>query len=100
MSMNPYRIVEETDTHVTYEYRTAYTWLLYAGMIVLLAGMALSNQAIETAGMVLVGLYFVAKVPLSLKVNEKIRQAMASKAVQISGSRSSFSNPLRIRIPK
>jgi hypothetical protein len=28
--MKPYRIVEETDTHVTYEYRTAYTWTLYA----------------------------------------------------------------------
>ena len=98
--MKPYKIVEETDTHVTYEYRTAYTWLLYAAAVVLLAGMASSIKAIEVAGMVMVMLYFVAKVLLGLKVNEKIRQAMASNAIQLTGSRSSFSNPLRIRIPK
>ncbi|HKS58898.1 MAG TPA: hypothetical protein VJS12_26640 [Steroidobacteraceae bacterium] len=98
--MNPYRIVEETATHVTYEYRTAYTWLLYAAAAVFVAGMASSIYAIEIAGMIMVVLYFVAKVLLGMKVNEKIRQAMASNAIQLSGSRSSFSNPLRIRIPK
>lgn len=98
--MRPYRVVEETDTHVTYEYRTAYTWMLYAALIVLLIGIVMPDEAISTAGTVAVGLYFVAKFGLGSEINGKIRKAMASNAVQISGNKASFGNPLQIRVPK
>ena len=98
--MRPYTVVEETDTHVTYEYRTAYTWILYAAFLVLLIGMILPNEVLSTAGMVVVALYFVAKLGLGAEINGKVRKAMASNAVQISGNKASFSNPLRIRVPK
>lgn len=100
MSMRPYRIVEETDTHVTYEYRTGYTWALYAAALVFAMGVALPNQTLSIAGGILVALYFAAKVGLGMAVDEKIRRAMASNAIQISGSKASLRNPLRIRVPK
>jgi hypothetical protein len=98
--MKPYKIIAEDEMHITYEYRTAYTWALYAGLFVMVAGMVIPNEAVALVGMVAVAAYFVAKLSLGNEVNGKIRQAMQSSAVQISGNKASFTNPLRIRMPK
>lgn len=98
--MKPYKIIEESETHVTYEYRTAYTWTLYAALLVMVAGMLVPNEPLTLAGGVAVGAYFAAKLSLGSGVNRKIQQAMKSGAVKISGNKASFSNPLRIQVPK
>jgi hypothetical protein len=98
--MKPYKIVEESETHITYEYRTAYTWTLYAALLVMVVGMVMPNDLVTIVGAVAVVAYFAAKLSLGSAVNGKIRKAMQSGAVQISGSKASFGNPLRIRVPK
>lgn len=98
--MNPYKVISEDATHVTYEYRSAYTWALYAALVVLFVGMTLPNDAITTVAGVVVMSYFVAKLALGREATARIRKAMQSNSVEISGNKASFSNPLRIRVPK
>jgi hypothetical protein len=98
--MKPYKIVDEDETHITYEYRTAYTWTLYAALLVMVAGMVIPNDLLTFVGGALIALYFVAKVTLGNDVNSRIRTAMQSNTVQLSGSKASFANPLRIKVPK
>jgi hypothetical protein len=44
--------------------------------------------------------YFIAKLVLGNEANSRIRKAMQSGAIQLSGSKASFGNPLRLRVPK
>jgi hypothetical protein len=98
--MNPYKLVSEDATHVTYEYRSAYTWTLYAALVGLLIGTTLPNDAVSLAAGIVVAAYFVAKLALGSEVTRRIKKAMQSNSVEISGNKASFSNPLRIRVPK
>lgn len=98
--MKPYKQISEDDTHVTYEYRTVYTWMLYTALVALLIGMTLPNYAIAIAAGVVITAYFVAKLGLGSEATGRIKNAIQSNSVQISGNKASFSNPLRIRIPK
>jgi|SRR5687768_11702359 hypothetical protein len=98
--MSPYKVISEDATHVTYEYRTAYTWTLYAALIVLVIGMTLPNEGITIAAGVAIATYFLAKLGLGSEATGRIKKAMQSNSVQISGNKASFSNPLRIRVPK
>ena len=98
--MKPYKIVEESETHITYEYRTAYTWTLYAALLVMVAGMLVPNEPLMLVGAVAIAAYFAAKLSLGSSVNAQIQKAMKSNTVQLSGNKASFGNPLRIRVPK
>jgi hypothetical protein len=98
--MKPYKVVEESETHVTYEYCTAYTWALYAALLIMVIGMLIPNEPLTLVGAVSMAAYFVAKLSLGHAVNGKIRKAMQSNSVQISGNKASFANPLRIRVPR
>ena len=98
--MHPYRVIKETETHVIYEYRTAYTWTLYAALIILVLGMTIPSEPITIVGGFAIAAYFAAKLGLGNEATTRIKKAMQSNTVQISGNKSSFSNPLRIRVPK
>jgi len=98
--MSPYRVIEEDETHITYEYRSAYTWTLYAALVLLIAGMTIPNDAITIVGGIAIALYFLAKLGLGSDATGRIKKAMQSNSVQVSGNKASFGNPLRIRVPK
>jgi len=98
--MSPYKVVDESEAYVIYEYRTAYTWTLYAILVALAAGISIPNDFLGGLAAVAAVGYFVAKLALGAKVTEQVKQAMQSGGVQISGSKVSFSNPLRIRVPR
>jgi hypothetical protein len=98
--MNPYRIVDESPSHITYEYRTAYTWALFAVLGVAVFGILSKNDALATAANWAMLAYFVAKVGLGFEATRRIRSATRSNAAEIAGNKLSFANPLRIRVPK
>jgi hypothetical protein len=98
--MSPYRVIDEDETQITYEYRTAYTWTLYAALVVLIVGMTIPNDAITIVAGVAIAVYFMAKLGLGTEATGRIKKAMQSQSVQISGNKASFGNPLRIRVPK
>jgi hypothetical protein len=98
--MKPYRIVEESETHITYEYRTAYTWALYVLLLIMVAGMAMPNDVLTMVGGAGIAAHFIGRIVLGNEANTRIHKAMQLSAVQLSGSKTSFENPMRIRIPK
>ncbi len=98
--MKPYKIIEENETHIVYEYRTVYTWILYATLLIMVAGMIIPNDALTIIGSTFIALYFIAKLSLGHEVNSKIQEAMRINNIQLSGNKASFGNPLRIKLSK
>ena len=98
--MSPYRIVEEDASHITYEYQTAYTYALFAVLAVAVFGILSKNDAIATAANWTLLLYFVAKLGLGFEATRRIRRARSANTLELQGNKLSFSNPLRIRVPK
>lgn len=58
------------------------------------------NDLLTAVGGAGIAAYFIVKVASGNEANTRIRNAMRSNAVQISDNKSSFGNPLRIRVPK
>lgn len=98
--MRPYKVMDESETHITFEYRTAYTWTLYAILLIVFVGMVAPYEPLTLVGAIAVVAYFAAKLSFGSEVNARIRKAMQSNTVQISGNKASFGNPLRVRVPK
>jgi hypothetical protein len=63
-------------------------------------GMTLSNDGVTIAAGIVIAAYFAAKLGLGTEATARIKKAMQSNSVQISGNKASFGNPLRIRVPK
>jgi hypothetical protein len=98
--MGPYRVIEEDATHVTYEYRSLWSWMLIVIALLLGVGIAHQNELMRMVGIALVALFFLGRMVLGKEASSRIRAAMASQTVQISGNKWSFKNPLRFRVPK
>ena len=92
-----YKVVDTTATHITYEYNPICSWWLYSSFGVMLVGFGLDNLWIEVAGALSILLYCATVYFPALKVAREVKRKMASGHVQLSGSRMSFTNPLRIR---
>lgn len=73
--MKPYKVVDESETHITYEYRAAYTWALYAALLVMVVGIVTPNEPLTLAGGAAVAAYFAVKLSLGGTVNGNIRRA-------------------------
>lgn len=93
-------MVSEDATHITYEYRTDYTWTLNATLLVFLLGSILMNDAMMFAGAAAAAVYFIVKLTLGREVMAHIKKAVETNSVQLSGNKYSFGNPLRVRVPK
>jgi hypothetical protein len=92
--------VEESETHVTYEYRTEYTWALYVALLLMVAGFVMPNEALTIVGGAAIAAYFVAKLAFGDEAASRLRKALEVNTVQASGNKASFGKPLRVRVPK
>ncbi len=98
--MNPYRTVSEDDVSITYEYNSTFTWSLYVILSVILGGMAIENKLLQLIGGAFILMYFLLKLVRGKTISLKIKSALKSGVVELSGNKHSFSNPLRIKVPK
>jgi len=98
--MHPYRILEETDEHTVYEFRTYLLYGLYGSLAMMLAGMATGNVWLDRIGFGLILLYLVMVSIPSWFLLRKFRVAMRRGSIELSGSKWSFTNPLRVKIKK
>ena len=98
--LRPYRQVDETGDQVVYEFRTVYLYVLYGIMGVIAAGLLARVSVLSIAGTVLMGLYFLLVSTQYMGLNAKIKRASKSSSVEMSGSKWSFSSPLRVKIRK
>lgn len=98
--LNPYKVVEESDTSVTYQYRAFYSWVLLCLLVLLVVGMVMSHPGILMFSYGLIGLYFVVKLVSGKATRRQIRRALRKDSIEVSGNKYSFSNPLKITVPK
>ena len=97
--LKPYSTVEETPSGITYEFKTIYLWFLYG--ILALAGIAMLLKQ-PVLGYVAGGLTLFYFLTVSLqyrKLGAITKKAALSGSVTYSGSKWSFTNPLRVTIP-
>ena len=98
--LRPYRQVEETDDHMVYEFRTIYLYLLYGILGIIAVGYFASMPVLSIAGIVLMVLYFLLVSTQYMGFSAKIKRVAKASSVEISGSKWSFSSPLRVKIKK
>jgi len=98
--MNPYKIIDQTESSVTYEYRTINTWILYILLIVVLWGNASNHDFLIEIGCALIITLFALKFVLGRTASKEIKNALKNGMVEFSGNKHSFKNPIRIKIPR
>ena len=95
-----YRIVHEDDTVTVYQYNAARGIWLYASAALLLVGVIFESVWLTRISVGLLTPYVVLVYLPAILDRHRIRAEMARSNVEISGRRFSFSNPLRIRVPR
>lgn len=98
--MKPYKVIEETETYTVYEYTTLYVWILYIILTLMVFGYVISQPILIQIGGVSMVLFFLLVSLPYMKLGRIQRDAMARGTVEFSGSKWSFSNPLRVKIMK
>lgn len=98
--MKPYRVADEDEQFVTYEFKTIYFYVLYVIFGLMLTGILSNTTWLSTAGFGLMLLYFLLVSIPYLPLHRKVRKAMREDSVQFSGSKWSFARPLKMRLRK
>ncbi|MCZ4279570.1 hypothetical protein O4H49_02195 [Kiloniella laminariae] len=95
-----YKVIEETDAHIVYQYNTALTWGLFGALGIGLVGVSLNMILLQIlCGLAMVAYLFIGLVKIR-PVNSKLREALRSGSLKMEGSKYSFSNPLRYTLSK
>jgi hypothetical protein len=95
----PYRQIEASDEFVVYEFRTGFVYLLYAILLIIGAGYLFHQSAVSYGGVGLMLLYLCLVSTQYRSLSKRISQASAEATVEFSGSKWSFANPLKVKIP-
>lgn len=98
--LKPYSIYEESESGTTYQYNTLYSWAWLGLLVAILATIFLNNTGLQLTTSALIVILYGIKLILGREVSNKIRQALKSGSVEVSGSKYSFSKPIRVKISK
>lgn len=95
-----YTIVDESVTHTTYQYSTVCSWWLYSTVALLFIGYVVPLIWVSVIAVASVSSYFAVVYFPALKIARRLKAATRNNSVQLSGSRWSFSDPLRVKMLK
>ena len=98
--LKPYRKIKETEEYITYEFKTLYLYLMYGTLVLLAIGYFTDIFLLMGLGGFLMLLYLLVVTTQYYPLCNKIKKASKASSVEISGSKFSFSNPLRVKIKK
>ena len=98
--MRAYRVVEETADAITYRYEPIVGYWLYAGALLLAVGYAGAFPMLDWIGLLLVGSYVAIIYVPAVSDARRIKAAMRTGSVTMTGSRWSISKPLTIVVPR
>ena len=98
--LKPYSIVEDTSAHTTFEFKTIYLWVLDGILAVGGIGLLLKEPILVYVAVSCMLVYFLTVSLQNRKLGAITKQAALNGSVKYSGSKWSFSNPLRVSIPK
>jgi len=93
----PYK-VEHTNELVVYEFKTVFVYLLHSILAIVAIGYLEKITELSIIGILLLVFYFLFVSTQYLKVGRITKHATRHGSVEVSGSKWSFSNPLRIKI--
>ena len=93
-----YRVIDETDRTTTYEYNSLCSYWLYASAGVMCVGYVLEMQMVLYVGLAFFAAYFAIVYFPALADARRIKAVLKTTEGRISGSRWSFSNPLRVTV--
>ena len=96
----PYRRIEESDEFIVYEFRTGFVYLLYAILLIIAFGYLTDQSVVSYTGLGLMVLYLCLVSTQYRTLSKRINRASAEAKVEYSGSKWSFANLLRAKIPK
>jgi hypothetical protein len=97
--LKPYSTVEETPSEITYEFKTIYLWILYGILAVAGIGLLLKQPILGYVAGGCMLFYFLTVSLQYRKLGAMTKNAALRGSVTYSGSKWSFSNPLRVTIP-
>ncbi len=100
LPLRAYELVREDETSMVFQYNPLCGLWLYASAVAVGVGMILDWHPLTLAGSTSILLYFAVVYLPALATSREIRRAVMTRPAEISGSRWSFANPLRITIRK
>jgi len=98
--MCPFKIVGEDEEFIIYEFRTIQLYILYFIASLMVIGSIIDSPILSISGAVMMFIYFITVSLPYLCLNRKIKEAMKDSAIELSGSKFSFTQPLQIKISK
>ncbi len=98
--LKPYAVVEESADEITYEFKAIYVWMLYGILLAGGLGLALKHTALGIIAGVGMLIYFFTISLQYRRLGAITKQAALRGWVKYSGSKWSFSKPLRVTITK
>lgn len=95
----PYKEIERNEEFTVYECKTIYLWVLYLILAMLVFTYFTGSRILMLLGIVSMLFYFALVSTQYMVLSRKIKKAAREEAVEISGSKWSFQNPVRVKIP-
>jgi hypothetical protein len=96
----PYEQVEDVGEFVVYEFKAGYLYAMYGILAIMILGFLTNTFALLIPGSIMMILYFLFVSIKYIKIRRIMKRAILPNSISVSGSKWSFSNPLRIKIRK
>ena len=98
--MQTFRLIDRSDTEVTFEYQTLLGYWMYVSIVGYIAALAYPAPAyVEWVAFGSVLIYFITVFLPSRSTSKMLQTAMRESSLKMRGSRWSFSRPLTITVP-
>ncbi|MFD2206056.1 hypothetical protein [Kiloniella antarctica] len=95
-----YKILEDNEQQITYEYNSVLTWGIFGALGVGLAGIFLGVFFLQVlCGIAMVAYLYIGFTKVN-PINKKVRAALRDGSLTMKGSKYSFSNPLQLTLTK
>ncbi|MEH6631109.1 MAG: hypothetical protein V7776_09790 [Halopseudomonas aestusnigri] len=95
-----YKILEENEQQITYEYNSVLTWSIFGALGVGFAGIFLEIFFLQVLCGVAMVVYLYIGFTKVNPINKKFRAALRAGSLTMEGSKYSFAKPLRLTIAK
>ncbi len=93
-----YKIIEDNEQQITYEYNSLLTWGIFAALGAGLLGIFLSVFFLQVLCGVAMMIYLYIGFTKVAPINKKVRAALREGSLTMEGSKYSFAKPLRLSI--
>jgi hypothetical protein len=98
MMFKPFEQVEDVGGFIVYEFKTGYLYAMYCILAIMAVGFLTNAFGLLILGSIMMILYFLFVSTKYIKIRRIMKRAILTNSISVSGSKWSFSDPLRIKI--